>query len=919
MKYQFLDDMGSFEASAAETVSYLYLPLANEAGVMSSITPDGHGDSKLSQERFLLEPAVVESLQESMVSRNFWCCIQGEDLPWSATGYSLWQLAEKMGGQTRGTGKAGTAGAAMNAGNADDTGDTMKAGLLWQETTRQNENTGLEAKVLNFCPSANEKAEIMRVSLTNRGEHPVTFCAVTAIPVYGRGADHIRDHRHVTSLLNRIAVKTWGIEVKPTMVFDERGHHENEEFYGVYAACSDGSSPVGAYPAVEGFVGEGGSLLAPQSLMKVLKKEWKGSCMLPGTQIDGYEAIGALQFPEKTLAQGESCSYFVVLSYDGAGKQYLEEEAVTLALEENKAYWAEQAALSISSGDKSFDGWMQWVSTQPTFRKLFGCSFLPYHDYGRGGRGWRDLWQDCLALLLRDPEQVREELLSYFAGVRSDGSNATIIGNRPGEFKADRNNIVRVWMDHGYWPLFTVSLYLNQTGDYSFLLEENTYFKDRQLCRGEEKDEQFLPGMDPFLQQENGKRYRGTVLEHLLIQQITQFFDVGSHGHMRLRGADWNDALDMASQQGESVAFTAAYAGNLHTLGSILKKLQEKTGIQEISLCEEAGELLLTEAGFYGQVFKKQELLRSYCRKTGVKIGGRKVNISVEKAAAALEAMGLWIQKHIRSTELVSDGKGHHWFNGYYDNHGRQVEGVRSNGVRMMLTSQVFTVLSGTAADEQVEEIIHAADHYLYAPQVGGYRLNTDFHEVKMDMGRMFGFAYGQKENGAVFCHMAVMYAYALYTRGFVREGYKVIDALYQQSRNAKVSRIFPGIPEYFNGDGRGMYPYLTGAASWVVLTVQTQMYGIRGEGGDLLLSPRLLLEQFDQEGKAALQCRFRGHTLKVIYENGYGKEIGDYELTEVTAGCESFTCGTNGCRIPAVWFDGQEEGSIIEIHGTLE
>ena len=39
----------------------------------------------------------------------------------------------------------------------------------------------------------------------------------------------------------------------------------------------------------------------------------------------------------------------------------------------------------------------------------------------------------------------------------------------------------------------------------------------------------------------------------------------------------------------------------------------------------------------------------------------------------------------------------------------------------------------------------------------------------------MFGFAYGEKENGAVFSHMAVMYANALYKQGFIKEGYKVL------------------------------------------------------------------------------------------------------------------------------------------------
>jgi cellobiose phosphorylase len=98
-----------------------------------------------------------------------------------------------------------------------------------------------------------------------------------------------------------------------------------------------------------------------------------------------------------------------------------------------------------------------------------GNSFLPYHDYGRGGRGWRDLWQDVLALLMMERGDVSEMLLGYFGGVRADGSNATIIGSQPGEFRADRNNIPRVWMDHGAWPLLTTRLYIDQSGDLEFL------------------------------------------------------------------------------------------------------------------------------------------------------------------------------------------------------------------------------------------------------------------------------------------------------------------------------------------------------------------------------------------------------------------------------------------------------------------
>ncbi|MBR6358400.1 MAG: hypothetical protein IKS11_02020 [Lachnospiraceae bacterium] len=65
---------------------------------------------------------------------------------------------------------------------------------------------------------------------------------------------------------------------------------------------------------------------------------------------------------------------------------------------------------------------------------------------------------------------------------------------------------------------------------------------------------------------------------------------------------------------------------------------------------------------------------------------------------------------------------------------------------------------------------------------------------------------------------MDVMYAYALLERGFRDEAVKVIAGLLRQSMDFEKSRMYPGIPEYFDVNGRGMYPYLTGAASWLLL-----------------------------------------------------------------------------------------------------
>ena len=244
---------------------------------------------------------------------------------------------------------------------------------------------------------------------------------------------------------------------------------------------------------------------------------------------------------------------------------------------------------------------------------------------------------------------------------------------------------------------------------------------------------------------------------------------------------------------------------------------------------------------------------------------------------------------------------GHGWFNGYYDNSGNRLEGYHPLGVRMTLTGQVFTLMGGIATEAQAEQIIRAVDDYLFDASVGGYRLNTNFYDVLMDMGRCFGFAFGHKENGAMFSHMAVMYAYALYIHGRARQAYRTLDSIYRQSANFEVSRMYPGIPEYFTPRGRGVYPYLTGSASWYLLTLLNQSFGVRGVLGDLVLSPKLVLEQFDSERKASVCTWFAGRQIEVIYHNPEQLDYGAYQIGQVRLDDFAIThqFPTEECRIP--------------------
>lgn len=865
MNIQFLDDHGGFRLENAENTSYLYYPLASRQGLRSAITPNLGGDAKLSQESFLLEPVSAENLHNNRSVRNVWCRLEDGSV-WSAVGTSAQQDARKF--------------------TSEQDQSAVSAGFMRHTLERRSERLGLASSVTMVVPTE-DNVELMLVRIENQAAEVRSLTVYGALPIYGRSADNLRDHRNVTSMLHRIETKPWGVAVKPTMSFDERGHQRNERIYYAAGFTADGTVPEAFYPTVEDFLGEGGSYTRPRAVYEArngVGAEHKAA---------GKEAMGAFRFPALRLNPGESAEYVLLLGAEDSPEavktvleRYRTAERVRKAAAETEAYWQEQVNVAFHTGDADFDRLMKWVSFQPFLRRLFGCSFLPHHDYGRGGRGWRDLWQDCLSLLLMAPGDVGRMLEKNFGGVRIDGTNATIIGEGDGSFIADRNGIARVWMDHALWPQITTLLYLDQTGDQALLFRTAPYFKDAQACRGTALDQRWSAEDGCWQRTADGELYQGTILEHLVVELLTAFYEVGEHNICRLRGADWNDALDMAPNRGESVAFTCAYAGNLTNLAALLERISEE--YPTVELLEELSPLLCGDEAVFENPVTRCGMLHLYTQEVAHAVSGKRLSIPTKELADNLRRKADWLGRFLRRQEWLDAGNGEGWFNGYYDDHGRRVEGVFPSGVRMMLTAQVFAVMGGVATDEQIGSIVRSADRYLYREEIGGYRLNTDFHELKLDLGRMFGFAYGEKENGGVFSHMAVMYANALYRRGCAAQGWKALHALAKNALNFSRSRIYPGIPEYFRSDGRGMYHYLTGAASWYLLTMLTEVFGVHGQAGDLVLEPKLLPEQFDEAGTASVCLTFAGRELEVVYHNPQRLDYGRYKLAAASCNGEA-------------------------------
>jgi cellobiose phosphorylase len=862
--YQYLPDHISFTSRQVAQWRMIYFPLCATSSdqLKSSITPFLSGDIKLDKKTFLTKPASTEDLRHNV--RNVFIDVHGKKiLSLTDQGSSVISCVE--------------------------------AGHLWHKLVKKFSKEGLEVEVLNFIPVSGDNVELMRVTIRNISKKKIKITPTTVIPIFGRSLVNKHDHEHVTSLLHRTKQLAEGVFVEPAMCFNEEGHTLNKHAYFVFGSAGQGEKIAGSFPTMTSFYGDGGTAEHPQAVF-----ERHDPMKLSLEKINGKEAVGALRFKTTDLAPKKELQLIVMIGIHDDEKKaksvfqkFSSTDKVAKAFESNKNFWREKLnAVEFKTGNADFNAWMKWVSLQPILRRIFGCSFLPDHDYGKGGKGWRDIWQDLLSLILIEPENVRENLINNFGGVRIDGSNATIIGTKPGEFIADRNAITRVWMDHGVWPLTTLHLYIHQTQDYEILKLNVPYFRDPQFSRSLERDSAWSPAYGEKLKDQHGVIYQGSIIEHMLIQHLVQFFNVGEHNIIRLESADWNDGLDMGFKRGESVAFASFYAGNLLTLADLLKSFSQHTGLQEIKLAKEVMILLdgLSTSISYESVEEKKKLLfEEYFKAVQPVVSGEQVMVKISDIVGDLQRKGQWMFEHIRRQEKIEarlGNKKYRWYNGYYDNQARRVEGEKNKRIWMTLTGQVFAVMSGMAKDDELSEIVESVNTFLKDKKLGGYRLNTDFGlKHYLDMGRAFGFAYGTKENGAFFSHMIVMYAYALYKRGLAKEGFRVLQSIYQMSMDTDKSKIYPGIPEYFDSEGRGMYHYLTGSASWLVLTKLTQVFGVRGWEGNLLISPKLVKEEFNAKGEASVECVVAGKKIRVIFENKKRLDFGQYIIKEVCMG----------------------------------
>ncbi|WP_441361398.1 GH36-type glycosyl hydrolase domain-containing protein [Acholeplasma laidlawii] len=792
-----------------------YLPLYNLKQLKSSITPFFGGDIKTDHHHYLLEPTTENDLYDNHMSRNIIFTIDGE--MYFLNGNTYLQQNDEL---------------------------HVEYDLLYQRVIRSNNLFSIES--LSFIP-LHDNLELLEVTIKNTSNKDVTVDVITAIPIYARSADNIRDHRHVTSLLNTVEINEQTVLVKPTLSFDERGHHLNHETYTV-SAYSPTRKVNRIITSLEDFI-DGGSFNFPKG---IYKKDFKPK--------SGYEAIGGIGFEPFILKPEETATFNISMGIFNQNEdainiinKYKTKKSVEEAFDQMRNYFeTESSKLSISMVSKDVELLLRWVRFQPVLRRIFGNSYLPHHDYGRGGRGWRDLWQDLLSLILINDESVETLLFNNFQGIRIDGSNATIIGDNPGEFIADRNKIVRVWSDHGAWPLLTTLSYIHTTGHIDFLFKHQTYFHDQfthytNKTRDKETN-------DHVVRVDNNP-YEGTILEHLLLQNIVAHFNTGKFGFVRLENADWNDGLDMAKNNGETIAFTHFYASNLRKIAEVIEKINRPVRLFK---------------SLYDLIFETIHLNTFFDSVSDFK----DTTVEVDAPKVSHQLVKLYKERvdHINKNAWINDTH----LQSYITNNNVFLDTANT----MNLTGQAMALLNETLSISQAKSVADTTKKLLFNKENGGYHLNSNYHKIMMDMGRAFGFSYNHKENGAVFSHMAIMYVYGLYNYNLVKLGNEGYKSLIMRAIHPEAHTIL-GIPEYFTDKGVGKYLYLTGSASWLLKLLQEQVFGITFNYGKLSLNPKLVKEDFINH-KASIQTFIRGKLIKITYINLKNLDYGAYKIDKV-------------------------------------
>ena len=561
----------------------------------------------------------------------------------------------------------------------------------------------ISCDLLTFVP-LEDPCEIMRLSLTNRGERARKIQVFPYVEwcLWDADDDQKNFQRNLSTgeveIESNLGYEISGLK-KPektsvsdygsldyAAVYHKTEYRERRNMYAVFSVNSrvdgfdsDRQSFIGAYesPASPLAVREGRCRRSLASGWSPCAAFEIGLTLLPG---ETKELVFLLSYVENPV-EDKWESYGVINKEKAKALicKYGSAEDVEKAFGALNAYWDDLLGRFHVSSDHSWIDRMVNIWNQYQCMITFNMSrSASYYESGIGrGMGFRDSCQDLLGFVHLIPERARERIIDIASTQFPDGSAYHQYQPLTKKGNAD---IGSGFNDDPLWLVAAVSAYIRETGDLSILDEQVPFNNDASLS-------------EPLM--EHLRRSVGFTMSHK-----------GPHGLPLIGRADWNDCLNLN-------CFSEHSGESFQTSGPSEGPVAESVFI---------GGMFVKYAGEYADL----------CDLKGMK----------EEAEAIRKE-----QKAMKETVLKEgwDGK---WFLRAYDAYSHKVGSHECEEGQIYIEPQGFCVMAGIgletgqaleALDSVKEKLDTKYGICLHAPAY------TRYH---VELGEVSSYPPGYKENG---------------------------------------------------------------------------------------------------------------------------------------------------------------------------
>ena len=175
--------------------------------------------------------------------------------------------------------------------------------------------------------------------------------------------------------------------------------------------------------------------------------------------------------------------------------------------------------------------------------------------------------------------------------------------------------------------------------------------------------------------------------------------------------------------------------------------------------------------------------------------------------------------------------------------------GVKAdNEGRIYLNPQSWAMMSGAVDDQQELKMCQAIDEQLMTP-FGPMMLAPAYTQMQQDIGRLTQKFPGTAENGSVYNHAGVFYAWGLCKIGKHQEAFDLLILMLPSFQDAIYRGQLPNfIPNYYRGAyhqhpktaGRSSQLFNTGTLAWYYRCFVEEIIGVKGDLHGLIIEPHL-------------------------------------------------------------------------------